>query len=373
MSQVKVLWISSLLSYGNKKDNNILFTIAEKINKTWKVHIDMLFPNPYVPFFLKITKHFKRFLWFERFFYNDTIKTEKFTYITLPKHLLKNIRRPLSIILQKNTLKKYKNYDLMHAHFAIWSIEWLIARYMNKRYNIPYVVSVRSTDVKWWIYKNKILDKASKIHLPAKWIKDHIPKKYHHKVITITHGVDILDNSDLQKERTILFVWKLIKSKKADRVIQAYKKYVKPNQWRTLKIIWSGPEEENLRLLANGRNDVQFLWKIPYRKVIQEMEKSQIFSMPSISETFWLVYLEAMSTKNIVIATKWTGIDGLFIDQEEVFYTEPQEKKYEKVFSDIIDNIDKYGVIWENGHKKLIMEYQRDRIVEEYIKLYNKE
>lgn len=53
------------------------------------------------------------------------------------------------------------------------------------------------------------------------------------------------------------------------------------------------------------------------------MRQSDIFVLPSVGETFGMVYLEAMASGCIVVGTKDDGIDGIIKDGENGFLTFP--------------------------------------------------
>ena len=68
---------------------------------------------------------------------------------------------------------------------------------------------------------------------------------------------------------------------------------------------------------------IQFLGRLSNDKVLQEMQKADVFILPSVNETFGMVYLEAMASGCITVCTKGDGIDGIIIDSENGFLTEP--------------------------------------------------
>ncbi|MEH7121582.1 glycosyltransferase family 4 protein, partial [Neobacillus vireti] len=66
-------------------------------------------------------------------------------------------------------------------------------------------------------------------------------------------------------------------------------------------------------------NHVDMLSSTSRENVFQEMLASDVFVMPSIKETFGLVYLEALASGCIVIGSVNEGIDGVIKNNENGF------------------------------------------------------
>ena len=129
----------------------------------------------------------------------------------------------------------------------------------------------------------------------------------------------------------ILYVGKLIKRKNLDILIKALYKF-NNIKW-SLDIIGTGPMEKNYKKLSEKLNlnkKINFLGHQKHEDVLEKMEKSDIFCMPSINETLGLVYLEAMSKGCLTIGTKNEGIDGIIINNKNGFLINPNtENLYE--------------------------------------------
>lgn len=69
--------------------------------------------------------------------------------------------------------------------------------------------------------------------------------------------------------------------------------------------------------------NVTFTGHLPQHEVYEKMRQSDIFVLPSVGETFGMVYLEAMASGCIVVGTKDDGIDGIIKDGENGFLTFP--------------------------------------------------
>ena len=89
--------------------------------------------------------------------------------------------------------------------------------------------------------------------------------------------------------------------------------------------------------------------------------------MPSFTETFGLVYVEALSQGLPVIYTKGQGFDGQFPEGTVGYHVTPTESKdvAEKILK-IAENYMKISSNCNNGIKK----YQWKMISEEYLRIY---
>lgn len=145
----------------------------------------------------------------------------------------------------------------------------------------------------------------------------------------------VIINNEHEGSKTPLSVLtcaNLIKRKNIDKLILA----VNDLQGFELKIIGDGKELKNLKKIASS--NVEFLGRLPHEKVLEEMQKSDIFILPSVNETFGMVYLEAMASGCITVCTKNDGIDGIIKDGENGFLTEPTAEGIQETLLRIKDS-----------------------------------
>ena len=151
----------------------------------------------------------------------------------------------------------------------------------------------------------------------------------------ISSGIDIDERGVTvrnDKVRSFLYTGKLIKRKNVDVIIQAFSKLDDPSL--TLKIIGDGKEFTKLKKFAS--ENIIFTGTMPREKVFEEMKKADVFVMPSVQETFGLVYLEAMSQGCLTIGTKGEGIDGVIINNKNGFLVSPNTDDLFKTFKKIL-------------------------------------
>ena len=85
-------------------------------------------------------------------------------------------------------------------------------------------------------------------------------------------------------------------------------------------MIGDGKERKSLEKIDKN---VIFTGRLPHDEVLSKMRDSDIFVLPSVGETFGMVYLEAMASGCITVCTKGDGIDGIIKNGENGFLVAP--------------------------------------------------
>ena len=119
----------------------------------------------------------------------------------------------------------------------------------------------------------------------------------------------------------ILYVGRLITYKRIDAIIDAVA-IAFPKKKFLLEIIGDGVLKAELQqrcITMNVENQVKFYGRLPRQQVIDRMLKADCFVMISEKETFGLVYLEAMASGAITVASFDGGVDGIIISGENGF------------------------------------------------------
>lgn len=181
------------------------------------------------------------------------------------------------------------------------------------------------------------------------------------------------NNKEIKKTNKImkiLYVGKLIKRKNVDLILHALKKIDNKYNFE-FHIIGEGPEKRKLIKLVNKlniKNRVEFIKPMPREQVLDVMKKSNIFVMPSVNETFGIVYIEALASGCITIGTKDEGIDGIIKDNINGFLIKKNDvsdliKKLDLIFNLPQENIIK---IIENGYKTA-EKYLESKVANNYL------
>lgn len=256
-------------------------------------------------------------------------------------------------------------YDVIIAHMPSGEI---FANKLAKKYNKPLVCGVHCSDIavlKNPIYKfyfcSQLKDAYQNAHkiacrsnvLERKFLE--ILPEYKEKVFLAPSGI----SENMKYERTfhlnsltkVVTCANLIKRKNIDKLILA----VKDLDGFELKIIGDGPESSRLRKIVKKNhleNKVEFTENLDKTEVLTHLKNSHIFVLPSVSETFGMVYLEAMANGCVAVCTKNDGIDGIIKDGENGFLTEPTVKGIEETLLRIKNTSDLNKIV-ENAYETI--------------------
>lgn len=228
--------------------------------------------------------------------------------------------------------------DLIHA--ATLFTDGGQAYKIYKKYHIPYVVAVRNTDINGfldllpntWPAGKKILRNAEKIFFISKAlmnkfsshkvIKPFLPE-IKDKMTLVPNGIDdyYLDhvNHETHDGNKVLYVGDFSSNKNVPRLCEAIMELRKEDAFQdvTLTLVGGGNNTTNeiQATLETHPEAFQYLGPIYDKERLCEVFKAHaVFAMPSIHETFGLVYLEALSQNLPIVYTKGQGVDGLFDD-----------------------------------------------------------
>ena len=212
-----------------------------------------------------------------------------------------------------------------------------IAYRLWKDYQVPYIVSVRHTDVSLFLkYRPDLIDLALKILSNSEKILFLSPalKKnfFNHpriknymdrwtkKIMIIPNGIDEfwLNNispSNNNKGNKFLYVGTFERRKNVHKLIKALYSLKEFYPDIELTLIGGGGNKESPILEAVKKNSdwIRYLGIVTDKNLLlTEMRKHSFLAMVSHYETFGLVYLEALSQGLPILYTKNQGIDRLF-------------------------------------------------------------
>lgn len=293
----------------------------------------------------------------------------------------------------ENQILSKKNINFIHAH-TVFS-DGGTAYKIHKKYGIDYIVNVRNTDINYFYkYRMHLRPLMYEILLHAKQIV-FISHAYMKKVISILpkqilektkikfkvipNGIDnywhenpslpkSLDSEDIK----LLFIGRMDKNKNVKAIISALNHLSKDGHRCTLDMIGTGPLENKMKSyskkLGLGKN-VTFHGHINEREsILSIMNDSHVFVMPSYTETFGLVYIEAMSRGIPIIYTSGEGVDGFFEVGEVGYPILPNDK--EDMIRKIFKIKENYKVTSSNCIKNS-KKFDWKEISTNYFKCYN--
>jgi glycosyltransferase involved in cell wall biosynthesis len=300
------------------------------------------------------------------------------------------IRKTYRDLVEKIDLE---SVAFIHSHFLF--TDGGVAYYLKKKYGIRYITTIRNTDVNlyfkyfFWLknFALKIVKNSEALVFISPTYKNfvfqnYIPKQLHkefnEKSVIIPNGIDQfwIDNSNYEKKLEkgmvkFLYVGDLSKNKNIHKSIDIIKK-LRNLQPCTLLIIGSGGSyaKKINRLVSANSDFVSYLPKINDKnKLLEHFRSNDIFIMPSKTETFGLVYVEAMTQGLPCLYSTGQGIDGYFKNGEVGYSINPDD--IETSIKSINLILNDYTTISKNciNSSKL---FNWDAISEKFITLYKK-
>lgn len=248
-----------------------------------------------------------------------------------------------------------------------------VALRLWKEHRIPYIVVVRGTDVNLYMKKmphlfaigRQIVANARKVVFvsPIQYKMTlnslafrRILQELKDKSITIANGIDSvwIENRYFGDESrvpdSVLYIGVFDKNKNVLSLIDACRKLRQTYPDLTLNLVGGGGACEQQVLVQVNANQDWIKYHGPIydkQKLIQICRQNSVFAMISISETFGLVYLEALSQGLPVVYTQNQGFDGLV----------PDEVGYSVNPKNVADVADKIGLALRN-RKQLLSNVQ---------------
>lgn len=160
------------------------------------------------------------------------------------------------------------------------------------------------------------IDKKAAMFLDAKQNEKHSADTNFSRFTSHVSPIKVLTCAHFKKRKNI------------DKVIKACKGL----ECFELTVIGDGKERKKLEKIDKN---VIFTGRLPHDEVLAKMRNSDIFVLPSVGETFGMVYLEAMASGCITVCTKGDGIDGIIKDRENGFLTEPNPESIKETLLNI--------------------------------------
>lgn len=228
-----------------------------------------------------------------------------------------------------------KSIDLIHA--ATLFSDGGLAYKAYKEFHVPYVIAVRNTDINdfaklqphTWVSGRKILLSAQKIYFISKALQNEfeqlrfvqpILQQIKSKMVLRPNGVESYWLDHIQTSSTvgddILYIGDFSANKNVLKLIEAIKEVKLEPAYKNLHLTIIGGGKENGNTVSDviqNEDFISYLGKIYDKDKIRDvMRRHALFAMPSIHETFGLVYIESLSQNLPVIYSKGQGIDQLF-------------------------------------------------------------
>lgn len=296
-------------------------------------------------------------------------------------------------IIQKDIEKRVlcDSLSLIHAH-NLFSAGFT-AHKLSKKYGIPYVVAVRNTDVNFFFHYMIHLrhvgveimkDAAAVVFISPVYeqyvLKTYVPEKYRDEIARKSHvipnGIDefFLHNIPNQprwmadeKRIKLIYVGEINSNKNISTTIKACELLEAHGYVPSLTVV--GPIIEKRCEVIKYNRFVDYCPNSPKEVVLELLRTCDVFVMPSIKETFGLVYVEAMSQGLPIIYSEGQGIDGYYEEGQVGFHV--RSTNAQDIVNAIIKIRTEYSNI-SNRCLKTAKTFSWDDISGIYVNLYQR-
>ncbi len=287
-----------------------------------------------------------------------------------------------------------RQFDLIHAHFAY--PDGLAAQAISKLARLPYVITGRGDDVLLYPQINRYLGKVvasvisgcdafigSSRHLCDRAVEfgaepsrcAHISDGVIESVFTLpverseSHDASTASSGD--DAPSILFVGDFLPVKNVLRMIEAFAIVASECRGVTFELAGSGPLERSMRRLVQVhslQDRCIFHGRLQHFDVAPLMQKATVLCLPSVSEGWPNVTVEAMACGTPVVGARVGGIPEQIISEEYGLICDPDNP------ADIADKLIRALRKWWN-HTRIAEHgrmYTRDDTARRIVELYKK-
>lgn len=273
----------------------------------------------------------------------------------LPMSIFCKIGRKALRILYKKAYATMKKPEIIHAHFTDMGC---IAADLAKTEKIPLVITEHSTAIDTKRPNKEIIKCAKHGYLAAEKVIA-VSKNLAKKIKSLT-GVsctviyNIIDPYEMfldkknktHQDFTYISVSNLIKRKRIDLLIEAFKLVSEKNKNVYLTIVGDGPERSSLEKQAETlgiNNRILFTGRLERSGIAVELDKADCFVLPSDLETFGVVYVEAMMKGLPVIATECGGPEEFVNDKVGIVVNKNDQEELARAMSAIYNQYNLYN------------------------------
>jgi glycosyltransferase involved in cell wall biosynthesis len=295
---------------------------------------------------------------------------------------------------ESQNLINLNEFSMIHAHKL--TFEGIAGYKLAKSLNIPLVVTLRQTDT--YVFNNKpgaveafkpIIKACDRfIYLIPQILKrmkgifgeEFFEKYIEHKAVLLSNIVERdISNVDTKVDKNILLTVirmtkKSVERKNLKKLLLAFKLLNRENI--KLKIVGDGEYLPTIKSWVDEyklNDKVIFEGAIPNEEIDKYYKSTQAFLLPSISETFGMVYAESLLNGTPIMYSKdYLGFDGYF-DGVGAGVDPMSVESIKDGIIDLLDNGDIYrnniSALEKSGEFKI---FSTDYITERYNGILNK-
>jgi glycosyltransferase involved in cell wall biosynthesis len=274
--------------------------------------------------------------------------------------------------------------DIIH----IQNIRLGIPGYLSKKlFKIPYVIYARGSEnihhlssISSYILRLTLLN-ANKVLVLTQDMKNDIKSFYKGDILVIPNGIELdkfenfsTDYLRTEQKKSIIFIGRFVPIKGLEYLIKAMDVIQKENENIYLTLVGDGNQrnflEDMVKKLHLGKK-VIFKGIIENTQVPKYLIQSDVFVLPSLSEGFPNVILEAMAAGLPIVTTNVGGLAEIIKNGENGYVVEPKNPdQLARKLLDILQNNDLRSLMSRNNIDKA-KQYSWESIVSDLESVYS--
>lgn len=207
-------------------------------------------------------------------------------------------------------------YDLIHCHFVVPSglATWMVARQTG----LPYIITAHGSDVPGYnpdrfdlVHRlirpmwRTILGGAEVINTPSQFLRDLLHTHADVAVEVIPYGFTPPKHPRVPRQNRILVVTRMFERKGVQHLVEAMRGW--DTGWE-LCIAGDGPYLPTLKEITQRAGvEANFVGYVRGQELVDLYHSAKVFVLPSLSENFPVVLLEALAAGCAIVTTAGTG------------------------------------------------------------------
>lgn len=281
-------------------------------------------------------------------------------------------------------LVKSKHYDINHTHFIF--PDGLVSYLLKKMTKLPYIITAHGSDVPDYnpdrfriehkilspIWK-KIVADADHLVCLSETLKSLVHKHYSGNNVSVIPNAIDLDRFEpfKKKYKRILIVTRMFERKGIQHFLKAVNGLELDHD---INIVGDGPYLPTLKKMVDGQGEKIKFWgwlDHSSNELRRLYESSSIFVLPSESENFPIVLLEAMSAAMAIITTKNTGCEEVVGDS--ALLVEPRNPvSIREALERLIRQPDLCSDLGKSARKRLLDNFTWNVVTSRYVDQYDR-
>lgn len=287
---------------------------------------------------------------------------------------------------------KFEQLDIIHAHYAIpHATSAFLAKEILGDANLKIVTTLHGTDITLVGLEPSFLpvmkfsiEKSDGVTAVSNFLREKTKTNY-----SITKDIRVIPNfidtakyrrthqPDVRKsladdgEKVIIHVSNFRPVKRVPDVVRIFAE-IRKKVPSKLILVGDGPDRSNCEQIARELgvwSDVKFLGK--QLELVCLLSASDLFLMPSQSESFGLSALEAMACEVPVVSSSVGGLPELVVHGETGYIAEIGDvERMAKYAVELLTNPQRYRLFAAAGRRRAEEQFESRKVVHEYVRYY---